>query len=60
MRFPPLHPRFWPALGTGVFVGLGMSAFVAVSTLDTAFRDAPGIIGVLAGIGSFLLVFFLH
>ena len=40
--------------------GAGMSFFVAMSSLDAAFANAPAVIGVLAGIGTFLLMLFLH
>lgn len=60
MKIPTAHPRLWPAVLTGLFVGLGMGVFVATSSLDTAFEGAPAIIGAMAAVGSFLLVFFLH
>jgi hypothetical protein len=60
MKIPAPNGRPGPALLTGLFVGLGMSAFVALSELDAAFPNAPAIVGTLAGIGTFLLVFSLH
>ncbi len=35
-----------------------MSFFVATSSLEAAFAHAPAVIGILAGVGTVLLVFF--
>lgn len=35
-----------------------MSFFVATSSLDAAFAHAPAVIGLLAGVGTVLLVLF--
>jgi len=60
MKIVPPASRLWPAILTGLFVGAGMSFFVAMSSLDAAFANAPAVIGVLAGIGTFLLMLFLR
>ena len=58
MKIRPRVSRLWPAILTGIFVGAGMSFFVATSSLDAAFAYAPAVIGLLAGVGTVLLVLF--
>ena len=55
-----INRRFWPALLIGFFVGLGMGVFVWITPFDAAMPSAPILIGFLAGIGTFILLFFVH